>query len=157
MADRARFTGRAVLVTGGSSGIGRATARALGAEGARLMVAGRRRDRLEQVVREIESTGGEAVAVTGDVREAATCELWVRQAAGRFGGLDGLVNAAGVIGAGGITQTEPAEWDRVLDSNLRSLYLMTRTAAPQLVPRKGSIVNLSSVAGTRPYPGLLAY
>src|SRR5213078_1341614 len=58
---------------------------------------------------------------------------------------------------GSITQTEPGEWDRVMDSNLRSLYLMTRAAAPELVRRKGGIVNLSSVASTRPYPGLIAY
>jgi len=157
MADRARFTGRVMVVTGGSSGIGRATARALGAEGARVVVAGRRGDRLEAVVREIAGSGGAGLAVTGDVRDPATGVAWVAAAVTRFGGLDGLVNAAGVIGKGGITQTEPEEWDRVMDSNLRSLYLMTRAAAPELVKRKGSIVNLSSVASTRPYPGLLAY
>ncbi len=157
MADRSRFEGRVVLVTGASSGIGRATARALGAEGARVVAAGRRRDRLDAVVTDITAAGGEAVAIAGDVREAAACAACVERAVTAFGGLDGLVNAAGVIGNGSITATEPAEWDRVMDSNLRSLYLMTRAAAGELARRKGSVVNLSSVAATRPYPGLLAY
>jgi NAD(P)-dependent dehydrogenase (short-subunit alcohol dehydrogenase family) len=67
------------------------------------------------------------------------------------------VNAAGVIGNGAVDATEPAEWDRVMDSNARSLYLMTRAAAEALKKRKGSVVNLSSVAGSRPYAGLAAY
>jgi NAD(P)-dependent dehydrogenase (short-subunit alcohol dehydrogenase family) len=157
MAARQRFSGRVMLVTGGSSGIGRATARALGAEGARVVVAGRRGHRLAEVVEEIAAAGSEAIAVTGDVRDERACASWVAEAVARFGALDGLVNAAGVIGNGGIQNTAPEEWDRVMDSNLRSLYLMTRAATPELAKRKGAVVSLSSVAGTRPYPGLLAY
>ena len=157
MSSRARFKDKVVLVSGASSGIGRATARALAAEGARLVLAGRRRDRLEAVAKECAALGGEARPVTGDVREEAVCAAYVAAAVAAFGGLDGLVNAAGVIGNGGIATTEPAEWDRVMDSNLRSVYLLTRAASAEMVKRKGAVVNVSSVAGPRPYANLLAY
>jgi len=152
-----RFAARAVLVTGASSGIGRACARALIAEGARVALAGRRRDRLDEVAAGAGQAGGEAIVLQGDVREEAVSARWAAECERAFGGLDGLVNAAGVIGNGAVDGTEPAEWDRVMDSNVRSIYLMTRAAAPLLKRRKGSIVNLSSVAATRPYAGLAAY
>jgi len=153
-----RFTDRVALVTGASSGIGRACALALGTEGARVVAAGRREERLAEVVTRIEGAGGRAIAVTGDVRDGAVSAAWVAAAVERFGGLDILVNAAGVIGpALGVLGTEPVEWDRMMDSNLRSVFLLTRAAAPELMKRKGSIVNLSSVAGLRPYAGLLSY
>jgi len=156
MAGRARFQDRIVLVTGASSGIGRATARALGAEGARLVLAGRRRDRLDAVAREVTDAGATARVVTGDVRDEAVCAAWVAAAA-EWGGLDGLVNAAGVIGNGGIGDTPTAEWDRVMDSNLKSIFLLMRAASPELVKRRGAVVSVSSVAGPRPYANLLAY
>ena len=152
-----RFAARAVLVTGASSGIGRACALALAAEGARLGLAGRRRDRLEETAAAVRKAGGEAVVLEGDVRDEAVCARWAAECERAFGGLDGLVNAAGVIGNGAVDGTAPSEWDRVMDSNVRSLYLMTRAAAPLLRRRKGSVVNLSSVAATRPYAGLAAY
>jgi NAD(P)-dependent dehydrogenase (short-subunit alcohol dehydrogenase family) len=145
------------LVTGGSSGIGRATARALAAEGAGVMIAGRRRDRLEAIVSELTAAGASAAYVTGDARDENAGTEWVAETVRRFGALDALVNAAGVIGNGGIAEVTAAEWDRVMDSNLRSVFLMTRAAAPELIRRKGSVVNLSSVAATRPYANLLAY
>jgi len=157
MSDRKRFQGRSVLVTGASSGIGRATALALAAEGANVALAGRRRARLDEVAAQVESHGGRALVLEGDVRDEATCAGWASDCMAAFEGLDGLVNAAGVIGNGAIDATAPAEWDRIMDSNVRALYLMTRAAADALRRRKGSIVNLSSVAGNRPYAGLGAY
>lgn len=156
--DPTRFKNRVALVSGASSGIGRASALALGAEGASVVAAGRRADRLGEVVERITESGGHAVAVTGDVRDADTCRAWVAKAVDQFGGLDSLVNAAGVIGpAAGLLGTEPAEWDRMMDTNLRSVFLMTRAAAPALIERKGSVVSISSVAGLRPYTGMFAY
>ncbi|HEY3216092.1 MAG TPA: glucose 1-dehydrogenase [Candidatus Eisenbacteria bacterium] len=157
MTERKRFQDRVVLVTGASSGIGRACALALGREGARVVAAGRRVPRLDEVASAIRASAGECETVSGDVREEAVCASWVGAAVRRFGKLDGLVNAAGVIGSGGLLETTPGEWDRVMDSNLRSILLMTKAAAPELIRRKGSVVNLSSVAGTRPYAGLLPY
>ncbi len=152
-----RFENQVAIVTGASSGIGRACARALAREGARLVLGGRRRERLEEVAAAMRADGVQAEMVLGDVREEATCTALVEAAVARFGGLDLLVNAAGVIGSGGLLETPPAEWDRQMNSNLRSVYLMLRAAAPRLIERRGAVVNLSSVAGPRPYPGLLAY
>jgi NAD(P)-dependent dehydrogenase (short-subunit alcohol dehydrogenase family) len=157
MTGDARFRERVCLVTGASSGIGRACALALGQEGAKVVAAGRRARRLEEVVAGIGAAGGEAVAVTGDVREEGVCRAWVDAAVRHFGGLDGLVNSAGVMGSGGLLTLEPAEWDRMMDTNLRAMYLLTRAAAPELIKRRGAVVNLSSVAGPRPYANLMAY
>jgi NAD(P)-dependent dehydrogenase (short-subunit alcohol dehydrogenase family) len=152
-----RFENKSILVTGASSGIGRATALALGREGASLIAAGRRRDRLEEVARKIRDAGGRCEVATGDVRDESIGAGWVAEAKARHGGLDGLVNAAGVIGNTGLLETTPEEWDRVMDSNLRSIFLVMRAAAPALIERKGSMVSLSSVAGPRPYMGVLPY
>ncbi len=157
MRQEQRFKERVVLVTGASSGIGRACALALGAEGASVVAAGRRRERLDQVVERIRASGGQAVVAVGDVREEAVCAEWVRLARERFGALHGLVNAAGVIGSGTLADTAPAEWDRIMDTNLRSVYLLTRAAAPELIKTRGGVVSVSSVAGLRPYAGILAY
>jgi NAD(P)-dependent dehydrogenase (short-subunit alcohol dehydrogenase family) len=157
MTGQARFMDRVCLVTGASSGIGRACALALGAEGAKVIAAGRRQARLDEVVARIRAAGGEAIAVAGDVREESVCSAWVDAAVKKFGGLDGLVNSAGVMGSGGLLNLEPAEWDRMMDTNLRAMYLLTRAAAPELIKRRGAVVNLSSVAGPRPYANLMGY
>jgi NAD(P)-dependent dehydrogenase (short-subunit alcohol dehydrogenase family) len=143
-----RFSGKAVLVTGASSGIGRAVALALGREGASVVVAGRRTARLAEVAAAIGKSGGRAVAASGDTRDESTAPAWVRVALDTFGRL----------GNGMIADLAATEWDRVMDSNLRSVFLMIRAAAPELIKTRGAIVNVSSVAGgSRPYPNLSAY
>lgn len=157
MSERARFQGKAVLVTGATSGIGRACARALAGEGAELAIAGRRRDRLDALAAELTGDGPAPLLLVGDVRDEATCAEWAKQTEARFGGLDGLVHAAGVLGNGAVDSTPIAEWDRVMDSNVRSIFLLTRVVAELLKRRRGAVVNLSSVTGTRPYANLAAY
>src|SRR5437899_11497626 len=102
MTPRERFAGKAVLVTGGSSGIGRACALALGAERARVALAGRRRARLDDAAAAVARSGGEPLVLEGDVRDEATCARWAEACGRAFGGLDGLVNAAGGLGHGAI-------------------------------------------------------
>src|SRR5262245_2786758 len=102
MADSHRFTGKVVLVTGASSGIGRACARTLAADGAAVVLAGRRVQRLDEVASDIRKNGGRAHVVTGDVNDEASGPAWVATAVDQFGGLDGLVNGAGVIGTGSV-------------------------------------------------------
>ncbi len=158
MGERMRFTGKVALVTGASSGIGRATARALAAEGAAVALGGRRRDRLEAVAAELAAKGAKTLVLTGDVKEEATAAAWVKQTVDAFGGLDVLVNAAGVIGNGSVMDTTADNWRHVMASNVDSILWMTRAAAEPLKARKGAIVNVSSVAGgVRPYPGLASY
>ena len=158
MAQQQRFQGKVALVTGASSGIGRACARALGAEGARVVLAGRRRDRLDDVAKELKATGAESLVVTGDVREEASAAAWVKAAEERFGAIDALVNAAGVLGNGSVMETSTGEWRRLMDTNVDALFFMTRAASESLKKTKGAIVNVASVAGgVRPYPGLVAY
>jgi len=157
MTQQQRFAGRTVLVTGASSGIGRACARALGAEGANLVLAGRRRERLDEVEADLSAAGRQALVVTGDTRDATACAEWVSAALARFGGLDGLVNAAGVLGNGSVLETTTEEWDRMMDVNVTGVMQVTRAAAEALKARRGAVVNLSSVAGIRPYGNLAAY
>lgn len=158
MGERTRFTGKVALVTGASSGIGRAVARALGAEGAVVALGGRRRDRLEEVAADLNAKGVKTLVLTGDVKEEPTAAAWVRQTVDAFGGLDVLVNAAGVIGNGSVMDTSAESWRHVMATNVDSILWMTRAAAEPLKARKGAIVNVSSVAGgVRPYPGLASY
>ena len=131
-----RFAGRRALVTGSTSGIGRAAARALAAEGADLVLSGRRRERLREVRVEVEKLGGRAHAIEGDVREAEVCAHLAEGARQALGGLDHVVHAAGVIGGQGVTDTPLEEWDRVMDSNLRSLHVLMMAVAPLLKESK---------------------
>jgi NAD(P)-dependent dehydrogenase (short-subunit alcohol dehydrogenase family) len=157
MAENQRFQDRVVMVTGATSGIGRACARGLLAEGARVVACGRRRERLAELEAEAKAAGRELLALEGDVREEAAGASWVKAAVERFGALHGLVNAAGVLGGGGVLETTTGEWDRVFDTNLRGLHFVTRAAGPELIKSRGAVVNISSVAGPRPYANLLAY
>jgi NAD(P)-dependent dehydrogenase (short-subunit alcohol dehydrogenase family) len=147
-----KLAGRAALVTGGSSGLGRAIGRRFAAEGARVMFVGRREARLA------EAAGPGGHFVVADLVRPPECGRAVQAAVDRFGGLDILVNAAGVIGNGGILDGAPEEWRRLWDANVETVYHVTRAAAPHLVKRRGSsIINLSSVCSLRPFPNLLAY
>lgn len=141
---------KVALVTGASSGIGAATAVALAAAGFRVAASARRADRLEQLVARIAAAGGEAVAVPADLADAEAAGRVVEQTVERLGRIDVLVNAAGVIQAGGVENADIAEWRRVIDINLISMLAACRAAIPAMKRQGGGdIVNVSSIAGRR--------
>jgi NAD(P)-dependent dehydrogenase (short-subunit alcohol dehydrogenase family) len=151
------FDQKVAIVTGASSGIGRATALAFGREGAAVVAVGRDDTALEAVVREIQSAGAYACSVVVDVALPEAPDRIVHETVDRFGGIDTLVNAAGIIGSGSIDTTTDAMWDTMLDINARAPFRLTRAAVPHLVARRGTVVNVSSVTGLRSFPGILSY
>lgn len=150
-------TGKVALVTGATSGIGRATALRLAAEGMKLLLVARNSDRLAEVADCIRQRGGEAETLAGDLRDEAFPPLVVEAAAKRYGRLDVLVNAAGHIASGTIENTSAEEWDRMMDVSVRAVFRLMQAAVPHLVQTRGNIVNVSSVTGARSFPGVLAY
>ena len=140
------------LVTGGSSGIGLAIARMLRDEGYALTLGARKLERLETAASELD-----AAAVAADVRLEEDCARLVATHLERHGGLDVLVNSAGVGVAGRIGETSAKHFDLQLTVNLRGAFLVTREALPALRETHGYVVNLASIAGTIPAPGLATY
>jgi NAD(P)-dependent dehydrogenase (short-subunit alcohol dehydrogenase family) len=150
--------GRVALVTGASSGIGRAVALKLAGLGADVTLTGRRAEPLEAVAQDVRALGRRALVVPGDVRDERHAADAVARTVATLGGLTILVNNAGVIGAGPTESQTTEEWDRVLDSDLKGPFFFTRAAIPHLKGRPGAaIVNVSSVTGQRPYANLAAY
>ena len=149
--------GRAALVTGATSGIGRATALRFASEGARVALVARSAEGLKEVADEIESHGGESVEISADVMVEDAARRTITEAFEKFGGLDVLVNAAGIIGNGTVETTTLADWDVMMNVNLRSVFHLMQLAAPHLEKRPGNVVNVSSVTGLRAFPGVLAY
>jgi NAD(P)-dependent dehydrogenase (short-subunit alcohol dehydrogenase family) len=151
------FTNKIAIVTGASSGIGRATAVALGASGARVVVVGRESPALEDVRSEIAHENGESLAVVADlVSEQAASDI-VSATVARFGAIDVMVNAAGAIAMGTTDGTSDEVWDGLMALNVRAPFRLMRAAFPHLKERKGAVVNVSSVNGRRVFPNLAAY
>jgi NAD(P)-dependent dehydrogenase (short-subunit alcohol dehydrogenase family) len=143
---------RAALITGGSSGIGLAIARMLREEGFGLTLASRRAEKIEAAAAELG-----ALAVAADVSSAEACEALVAEHRERFGRLDVLVNSAGVGIAGRVEDLPAKHFDLQVGVNLRGLFLVTQAAVPLLRESRGWVVNLASIAGTLPTPGLATY
>ena len=149
-----RLTGRKIIVTGGASGIGRATARLFRQEGASVAVLDRSDNAAKAVADEIG-----AVAVTCDVADPASVSAAVAKAAEAMGGLDGLVNAAGILSSAGLADTSAEVFARTLAVNLTGTFLVIQAAAPFIqAAGKGTIVNIASGVGLMPTgPGSIAY
>ena len=150
-------TGQQVIVTGASSGIGRATAMRFGRDGAAVLAVGRDEGALAEVATAVQREGGRCSTLTADVTAPTAPARIVDAALQHLGGLTTLVNAAGIIGSGTIETTNDEQWDAMMDINSRAPFRLMRAAMPALIQSKGSVVNVSSVTGLRSFPGVLAY
>jgi NAD(P)-dependent dehydrogenase (short-subunit alcohol dehydrogenase family) len=146
-----------VIVTGASSGIGRASALRFGRAGASVLAVGRDEAALEDVAAQIQRDGGRAAVLAADVTDAEAPARIVSTAVEQFGGVSALVNAAGIIGSGTVESTTDRQWDEMMDINVRAPFRLMRAATPALIASKGAVVNVSSVTGLRSFPGVLAY
>src|SRR5262245_2085911 len=153
------LSGKVAIVTGGSRGIGLAIAAALIADGADVAVTGRDEDRLTDARRRLESTGsGSTLTVQADVRNQADVDRTVARVIDRFGGLDVLVNNAGIGIFNHVADMTPGQWAETIETNLTGVYNFCHAAIPHLRLRGGGyIINISSLAGTNAFAGAAAY
>lgn len=145
------------IITGASSGIGRATALLFAKKGSKVIAVGRNEKELNALRDELSERDGILKVQLADVREITQVEKLVNDTADAFGKIDVLVNAAGIILNGTIENTNLDDWDKMMNVNLRSVFFMMQKCVPHLEKTKGNIVNVSSVAGTRAFPNVLAY
>lgn len=154
MSAQGSFAGKVAVVTGASSGIGRATALAFAREGAAVVLVSRDQAALEAVAAE---AAGATAVVAADVMATDTPARVVRAAVDRFGGIDVLANAAGIIGTAATDQTPDELFDRMFAINVRAPFRLMREAFPHLKARQGNVVNVSSVNGLRAFAGVAVY
>jgi len=156
--DGKPLAGRTAVVTGGTRGIGLAIARALAEDGAAVVVSGRDAGRIEFAVKELESLGASALGVVADQSKREDCDRLVDAATERFGRIDVLVNNAGITRDQILVRMKDDDWDQVMDTNLRGVFLMTRATAKSMMRQKsGRIINIASTAGAMGNPGQVNY
>ena len=150
--------GKVVVITGASSGLGEATARMLSAHGAVVVLGARRVDRIEALAKELSDAGGKALALQTDVTRAADVQRLVDAAVEKFGRIDVLVNNAGLMPSSPLERLKIADWDRMIDVNIKGVLYGIAAALPHMKAQKcGHIVNVSSVAGHRVRAGTAVY
>jgi NAD(P)-dependent dehydrogenase (short-subunit alcohol dehydrogenase family) len=160
MSNNQTLAEQVAVVTGSTQGIGAGIARRFAEAGARIVVHGLKGHQLqgENQVKEIESSGGEALLVTGDLKEEAHCRDLIRQTVQRFGQIDILVNNAGVYTRGSLENTSVALWDEIFATNLRAPFILCQEAVPFMKPRvRGCIINIGSVVAYMGFPNIMAY
>lgn len=151
------FTDKILLVTGATSGIGKATALRFARAGASIAAVGRNEATLLELQKEIAAQSGQFLAIPADVSLENESAVAVSKTVEHFGGIDVLVNAAGHISSGTVETTSLEAWDAMLDINLRAPFKLMQQALPSIIERRGNVVNVSSVTGLRAFPGVLAY
>ena len=145
-----RLEGRNVIVTGGGRGIGAGIARVFAAEGARVLIATRTENRGQRVARTIEKAGGTASAMATDVTSRDDIDAMIGEAGSRYGPIDIVVHNAGIYPFSPVVKMKEAEWDLVIDTNLKSTFLITKAVLPQMIERRyGRIVVISSISGPK--------
>ena len=153
-----RLKGKVAIVTGGSSGIGKAIALEFVKEGARVGVVGRQEAKLKEVVEEIRRLGGEGISIHGDVSNPADVDRMVRVTVETFKRLDILVNSAGTLFSADLAHHTEAIWNDTLNINLKGSFLCIQRAVPEMLKQgKGKIINISSIAGQIGFPNSVAY
>lgn len=158
MSEAKALAGKVAIVTGGSRGIGLAIARLLAEDGASVVVSGRDAARLDAAVKELESLGGAALAVVADASQRDDVERLVDATRERFGRIDVVVNNAGITRDQLLVRMKDEDWDQVLDTNLRGVFLMTRAVGKVMMRQKsGRIINIASTAGAIGNPGQVNY
>jgi NAD(P)-dependent dehydrogenase (short-subunit alcohol dehydrogenase family) len=151
------FLGKTALVTGATSGIGKAAAICFAKAGARVAAVGRNEQALAALKNELEIHSPGSITVRADVTAEGDVEQALATVREQFGGLDVVVNAAGHIANGTVENTSIEEWDAMMSVNLRAVFNLMQQSLPLLEARRGNIVNISSVTGLRAFPGVLAY
>ncbi|MBN36353.1 MAG: hypothetical protein CMM46_16560 [Rhodospirillaceae bacterium] len=145
-----RLQGKTAIVTGGGRGIGAGIARVFAAEGANVLIATRTVNRAKAVVHDIEKAGGTASAMATDVSDAKAVKAMIAEARKRLGNIDIVAHNAGIFPSSDIVKMKETEWDRVLDTNLKSLFLISKAVLPHMTRRKkGRVVVTSSISGPR--------
>jgi NADP-dependent 3-hydroxy acid dehydrogenase YdfG len=149
---------KVVIITGATSGIGEATAKLLASEGAVVVLAGRRQDRLDRLLTEIEQAGGNAHAIQTDVTNYESVRNMVEEVTKKFDRIDVLFNNAGVMLLGPVLDADITDWQRMIDTNLYGLIWCTHSVLPQMIRQKGGhIIQTSSVAGRTANMGSAVY
>jgi len=152
------LAGRVAIVTGGTRGIGLAIARLLAEDGASVVVSGRDGGRLDLAVRDLEAAGAAALAIVADATRREDVDRLVEATRERFGRIDVLINNAGITRDQLLVRMKDDDWDQVLDTNLRGVFLMTRAVGKVMMRQKsGRIINVSSTAGAMGNPGQVNY
>ena len=149
--------GKVAVVTGASSGIGRATASVFARNGMNVLAVARNEKELAELSDSVTENSGAIKKHVADVTEVSQFDRIVSDAVESFGRIDVLLNSAGIIKSGSIEDTSLDDWDALMNINLRSVFALMQKCIPYLAETKGNIVNVSSVAGTRAFPGVLAY
>lgn len=149
------FTGKTVIITGATSGIGKACARLFSQFGANISITGRNGEELKKL--SDETDGSRSIYLEGDIKDENFRTDLIAKTVDKFGGIDVLINSAGIIASGTVENTKMEDFDDMMDINVRSVFALIQLSLPWLEKSRGNIVNVSSITGLRAFPGVFAY